>query len=112
MLANKELALGDHRFDELTKALATAASRRQTLTALGATVGGAAFSLFGVHNAEAMVPGRCRLVGQICRQDRECCDFYCDRGTGRCACPPGTVAGERTRRCLKPYQRPLPALCG
>ena len=102
--------MGDHSFNELTKALATTASRRQTLTALGATVGGA-LSLFGVHSAEAIAPGGCRLVVQICRQERECCDFYCDRSLGRCACPRGTVAGVRTRRCIEPYQRPLPALC-
>jgi hypothetical protein len=96
--------MSDERFDELSKALAATTTRRQALKILAATAAGGALSLFGARGAAGAQPGRCRRVGAICRQNYECCDFYCDSSTGRCACPPGagfhlcTKRGQR--RCV------------
>lgn len=81
----------DGRFDELTKQVGQQPlSRRKALKAF--VVGGAtgAVALLQAPSAEALTPGRCRKVKAICRQDYECCSFFCDPGTGRCACPPGS----------------------
>jgi hypothetical protein len=92
--------MSDDRFDELSKALATTTSRRQALKILAATAAGGAFSLFGAREARAI--GRCRRVGQPCRQDYECCDFFCNPARGRCECPPSPAAHlcAKTRRCI------------
>jgi hypothetical protein len=92
--------MSDERFDELSKAIATTVSRRQALKLVGAAAVGGALSLVGARQAKAVAPGRCRRVGVICRQDYECCDFYCNPATGRCACRPGQDYCRRTRRCI------------
>jgi hypothetical protein len=91
--------VGDHQFDELTRALATAPNRRAALKALASMVGGSVLGLVGLQEtAEAR---RCKLVGKKCRQDAECCDFFCDPATGRCVCPPGTNLCQRTGQCVQ-----------
>lgn len=90
--------MSDQDFDGLSKALATATSRRQALKILAAAVAGGALSLIGSREVGATPP--CRRVGQPCRQDEECCDFFCPPGTGRCACPPDFAVCRRRRRCV------------
>lgn len=94
--------MSDERFDELSKALAATTSRRQALKILVATAAGGAVSLFGARRARGAAPGRCRRVGVICRQDYECCDFFCNPATGRCECPPSPAfhVCRKTRRCI------------
>ena len=90
----------DGRFDELTKQVGRQPlSRRKALKAF--VVGGAtgAVALLQAPSAEALYPGRCRKVKGICRQDYECCSFFCDPGTGRCACPPGSNFCTLTKQC-------------
>ena len=74
------------RFDQLTKALATATSRRQALKAIGATMGGI-LGLSGTGIAFA----KCKGIGVKCSQSKECCLGFCDPNTFTCTCPLGTV---------------------
>jgi hypothetical protein len=90
--------MSDRKLDELSKALATTTSRRQMLKVLAATAVGGAVSLAGARGARA---ARCRKVGQLCRANFECCDFFCPPNTGRCACPPGENLCTKTKRCIR-----------
>ena len=91
----------DGRFDELTKQVGEPVSRRQAMKTF--IVGGAtgALALLQAPRAGALVPGRCRKVKAICRQDYECCDFYCNPATGRCECPPGSSFCKKTKHCVR-----------
>jgi hypothetical protein len=79
------------RFDDLTKELAAAKSRRQALRILAAGAAGGMLSLFGPRQAAADHNAQCRDLGDNCRSNAECCgggvcvDFHC-------VCPRGTVA--------------------
>ena len=90
--------MSDEKLDELSKALATTTSRRQMLKVLAATAAGGALTLVGAREAGA---ARCRRVGQPCRANFECCDFFCPPDTGRCACRPGENLCSKTRRCIR-----------
>ena len=85
--------MSDEKLDELSKALATTTSRRQMLKVLAATAAGGALTLVGAREAGA---ARCRRVGQPCRANFECCDFFCPPDTGRCACRPGENLCSKT----------------
>ena len=67
-----------HRFDELTKALATGASRRRFLKTFAAGTAGGVLSLFAVRSAAADPP-TCRgnrnecPDGSCCPRDTTCC---------------------------------------
>ena len=64
------------RFDELTKALATATSRRHALKALAATVGGVlGFGSIGIAFAN------CKPNGIGCNIGYQCCSGACCHGT-------------------------------
>ncbi len=63
-------------FDDLTKALATATSRRQALKAIAATVGGL-LGLGGVGTALA----NCKPNGIGCNIGSQCCSGACCHGT-------------------------------
>jgi hypothetical protein len=91
----------DVRFDELTKQAGQPLSRRKALKAF--MIGGAtgAVALLQGPSAEAALPGRCRKVKAICRQDYECCSFFCDPTTGRCACPPGANFCKLSKQCVR-----------
>jgi hypothetical protein len=66
------------RFDELTKALATATSRRQALKAIGAALGGAlGFSRIGVAFA------KCHNPGHNCEENSTCCSHLCCIAAGQ-----------------------------
>ncbi len=91
----------DGRFDELTKQTAEPISRRKAMKAF--IVGGAtgALALLQAPQAEALEPGRCRKVKAICRQDYECCSFFCNPATGRCECPSGSNFCKKTKHCIR-----------
>ena len=91
----------DGRFDELVKEAGGPVSRRTAMKTF--IVGGAtgALALLQAQKAEALFPGRCRKVKAICRQDYECCSFFCNPGTGRCACPPGTSFCKKSGQCIR-----------
>jgi hypothetical protein len=92
--------MSDQSFDELSKALAAPLSRRRAVKLFAATAGGTMLSLMGPRRASAVIPGRCRNAGTICRQSSECCSGLCDANTGRCVCraPRVNVRG----RCVCP----------
>ena len=78
-----------NRFDDLTRTLAGARSRRGILRLIGL-----AFAAAGTipRGADAAV---CRPNGSLCRKPGECCSGACmpdATGRGRCACAAGTVA--------------------
>ena len=91
--------MSDEKMDELSRALATTTSRRQMLKVLAATAGGGVLALVGARQAGA--DPRCRRVGQPCRANFECCDFFCPPDTGRCACRPGENLCTKTKRCIR-----------
>ena len=80
------------RFDDLTKALAAATSRRQAIKAIGAALGGAlGFSSIGIANAAS-----CKDFGHNCAKNQDCCSNFCCGGIccsfGHCyhgVCRPG-----------------------
>jgi hypothetical protein len=78
------------RFDELTKALAIATSRRQALKAIGAALGGAlGFSRIGI----AFGAPKCHRNGTGCDTNSQCCSGYCANGE-KCTCPPAPACNS------------------
>jgi hypothetical protein len=75
------------RFDELTKALATATSRRQALKTIAATTIGSILGLSGIGTVFAKPP-KCHRNGLGCDTNSQCCSGYCDPTTSKCAPPP------------------------
>ena len=75
------------RFDDLTKALAAATSRRQALKTIAATTLGGILGLSGIGNVFAKP---CATNGKHCNSKTVCCSGYCDPTTRKCACKPGT----------------------
>ncbi len=72
------------RFDELTKALARATSRRQALKTIAGTALGGVLGLGGIGTALA----KCKPAGIGCNSNSQCCDGSCCHGT---CCGPGQV---------------------
>lgn len=84
------------RFDTLTRRLAARPrSRRRLLRALTGGALTAALSRLGPAAAAEQIAARqrCKLAGQRCSRDRDCCHRRCKRGT--CTCP------KTTTRCGK-----------
>ena len=72
------------RFDEWTRAVTIAASRR---AALRAAAGGAVAGALGLLRATKVAAANrttCRGTGEVCRRDAQCCSERCRRG--RCDC--------------------------
>jgi hypothetical protein len=71
-------------FDDLTKALATAGSRRQALKAMGVALAGA----LGLGASRVgIVPAACHPDGDHCAKDKDCCSGHCNKpknGPGIC----------------------------
>jgi hypothetical protein len=72
------------KFDDLTKALATATSRRQALKTIAATTLGSILGLSGIGTAFAKT---CEPNGHNCSYDKQCCSGLCHNHT--CVAPPG-----------------------
>ena len=64
------------RFDDLTKALATATSRRQALKAIVATIIGGLLGLDSTGTAFA----KCHPEGHPCDENSTCCSKVCQNG--------------------------------
>jgi hypothetical protein len=73
----------NEQFDELTRDLGAATSRRQALKALGAAVGG----LLALGAADASAKKHCRPNGTKCHQHKHCCSGICDPTTHTCRAP-------------------------
>jgi hypothetical protein len=87
------------RFDDLTKALATATSRRQALKAIGAALGGA-LGLSRIGTAFA----KCQNAGHACGSNKQCCSKLCCNG--KC-CDSGQTCSNGT--CVAPTTTTTPA---
>src|SRR4051795_11265773 len=88
------------RFDNFTKSLGAATSRRRALKVLAGAGAGSVMALVGADRAGAIAPGRCRNAGTVCRQDIECCSGFCDPTTLLCACAPGSNVFPSTGACV------------
>jgi len=82
-----EQRLDEQRFEAMTRWMATKPSRRDALKVLVATVLVAALAPFRPQQAGAgsIIPG-CRMVGQRCDGDNNCCSNFCPKSYGRCGC--------------------------
>ena len=67
------------RFDDLTKAVATATSRRQALKAIAATTLGSILGLAGIGTAFA----KCHGTGHNCEENSTCCSGTCCIAAGQ-----------------------------
>ena len=79
------------KFDELTKTLAQAVSRRAALKKFGAGLAGMALACFGLAN-QVEASGACKCVtnadcksGDICATG-VCIPSWCDRRSNPCCC--------------------------
>ena len=107
----------ESRFDLLAKLVAGATSgvsRREALRRLGGAAAGAALTYLGIgcdveptgpeaggHGRSVLTArGRCKKIGQKCRQNSECCSELCDPLTGYCACAPGTFLCPASGQCV------------
>jgi hypothetical protein len=75
------------RFEEMSRWVGAAPTRRQALKALVAGVAAAALAVVRSQTGEAgsIIPG-CRLPGQRCDGDNNCCTNFCPKSYGRCGC--------------------------
>ena len=89
--------MGDDQFDQFARQLAGPVSRRQAVKLFAATTAAGVLGLVGAGEAEA---GRCRKLRHKCRQNYECCSFYCNPSTGLCQCPPGSNTCTHTGLCV------------
>ena len=65
------------RFENLTRALATATTRRQALKTLAGGAAGGLLALLGMGEASA---AGCQKTGKKCKAHKECCSGNCVNG--------------------------------
>ena len=92
--------MDDQRFDELTKALGAAATRRQAIKRVGGVLAGAFAGAIGLGRADTQAQGgpggsKCSNQGQSCRAQKCCQGLECigdlsAGGTNKFCCPSGT----------------------
>ena len=87
-------------FDQTTTKLSLATSRRDSLKLMAVIAGSGVLTLFNGRRAFATDPGQCRTVGQVCRENTECCSMFCDPTTGRCDCGPSSQLCPGTNFCV------------
>jgi hypothetical protein len=92
--------MDDSSFDDLTKSLSKATSRRQALKVIAGAVGGAVLAILPGGAALAIAPGRCRRNSTPCRQSIECCSGFCDPVSQQCACEPGSIVCPSSGACV------------
>jgi hypothetical protein len=75
------------RFEEMSRWVAAAPTRRQALKVLAAGVAAAALAGIRSQPSEAgsIIQG-CRMVGQRCDNDDNCCTGFCPQSQRRCGC--------------------------
>jgi hypothetical protein len=93
--------MGIDRFDELSRELAAATSRRQALRLLAGALGTGVLSMLGAGPAQAAP--RCRRTGEKCDDDKRCCTGVC---CGEVCCAAGQVC--QSGRCVTPPPPPPP----
>ena len=78
-----ETGTDGQRFDDLTKSLATGASRRRVLRGIMGVAGGA----FGLAVGRSAGAATLRPAGATCIRDAQCASADCDPATRRCVAP-------------------------
>jgi hypothetical protein len=100
-------------FDELTKALATATSRREALKTIAATTLGGILGLSGIGTVFAKP---CKPNGKHCTSKTVCCSGFCDSTTRKCACQAGTCNSScpcpSGQSCVNGSCCPTSQVCG
>lgn len=86
--------MASSKFDELTRALASSTSRRQTLKAI---LGGALGGVLGLGSLGAALAAGCVPHGGACHSNNDCCSHNCHHGT--CSCKPTGVVCSNDREC-------------
>jgi hypothetical protein len=91
----------DHsRFEELSRRVGEAGSRRAALTALAAGLAGPLLlGLRGEEAAAGLPIVHCKPPGKRCNKDKKCCSGNCRRGICTCA--------KRGRQCWEPLEGAL-----
>jgi hypothetical protein len=74
--------MASNKFDELTRALASSTSRRQTIKAILASALGGALAFGSLGTALA----KCGAKGDPCKADGDCCTYTCNKTIQRCDC--------------------------
>jgi hypothetical protein len=102
------------RFEEISRWVAAAPTRRQALKVLAGGVAAAALAVIRPQSGEAgsIIPG-CRLPGQRCEHDGHCCTGFCPASYERCGC---LLTGDNCFFELDPVKLPgvgfdMDALC-
>ena len=72
----------NEKFDELTKALAQSATRRQALKKFGVGLTGMALACFGLASTANAGKKPCLPSGSICTGKGQCCSGVCFGYTG------------------------------
>ena len=88
------------KFEELSRRLGTAASRRATLRVLAGAVAAPVLARWGAEEAAAGLPiVSCKPPGKKCDTNRKCCSGRCRRG--HCGC------SKKGRACWAPLEGAL-----
>jgi hypothetical protein len=102
------------RFEDLSRWVAAAPTRREALKVLAAGLAAAALAVVRPQPGEAgsIIPG-CRIPGQRCDEDSDCCAGFCPASVGRCGC---LLTGDNCFFELDPIKLPgvgfdIDALC-
>ncbi len=94
----------NNKFDELTKNLAQAFTRRAALKKFGVGLAGVALACFGLAKGARAAGGDCRSTGKRCRSDTECCSLFCSNGYCTCR-PSGAGCINNSQCCSRVCQR-------
>jgi hypothetical protein len=88
------------RFEEITRRVAEAGSRRAALMAVATALAAPALALLRPDEAAAGLPiVHCKPPGKKCDKDKKCCSGRCKRG--HCGC------SKRGRPCWDPLEGAL-----
>jgi hypothetical protein len=77
--------MDDCTFGELSKRVAHAGTRRETLKAVAGGLVVAVLGNAGIHEPAEAAFGYCRLPGKPCSGKRQCCSGKCSGGICGCA---------------------------
>lgn len=92
------------RFEELSRRVGTAQSRRDAVRAALAVLGATAFGAGAAKqaaaaDAEGIPIYHCKVPGQLCRRGKNCCSGKCKQGVCTCA--------KKGKPCYEPMEGSL-----
>jgi hypothetical protein len=98
----------ERMFDEVTKALATATSRRQALKAIGVALGGA----LGLGRMGMAFADQCKPLGTKCFKHQQCCSNFCQNGVCASPCTPNGGSCTQDSDCCAGICDTYTGTCG